>query len=163
MCAHANSTNFFRKEDFVPSKVELMSERFIGTWKLVSVEYQSDNEVTYPYGKDAIGYIMYSNDGYMSVSIMTSNRRRIMSMDMIGASTEEKVAAADTYFSYCGRYKVDEDKVTHLVEVSFYPNWVGEKLERFYKFEEDKLILSTSPMIVNGKQQINYIIWERIK
>ena len=140
-----------------------MSERFIGTWKLVSFEYRSGSQVTYPYGKDAVGYIMYNDEGYMSVAVMTSKRRRFASVDMIGGTTEEKAAAADTYLSYCGRYKVNKDKVTHMVEVSSYPNWVGENLERFYKFEEDKLTLSTPLMIVDGKQRIGYLVWKRIK
>jgi len=52
---------------------------------------------------------------------------------MTGATAEEKVAAAITYFSYCGRYQVTDDRVIHLMEVSFYPNWIGQKQERFYK------------------------------
>ncbi|MDQ1279627.1 MAG: hypothetical protein QG670_889 [Thermoproteota archaeon] len=98
----------------------------------------------------------------MSVAIMALNRRKIESVDMIGASIEEKVALAETYFSYCSKYKVSEDKVTHIVEVSFYPNPMEENQERLEKFE-DKLILSTQPIIVEGKQQINYIIWKKIK
>ena len=140
-----------------------MSEKFIGTWRLVSFELRSDDQVTYPLGKDAVGYLIYNNDGYMSAALMASKRPRFSSMDMMKATTEEIEAAADTYVAYCGKYAVNEGKVTHLVEVSFFPNWVGEKQERFYKFEGDKLILSTPPMILGGKQQTGYLIWKRLK
>ena len=150
-------------EELIFSKVGFMAERFIGTWKLVSFEYLSSDQVTYPYGKNPVGYIMYNSDGYMAVTFMTSKRRRFASTDMMGATAEEKVTAADTYFSYCGRYKVTEDKVIHLIEVSFYPNWIGEKQERFYKFEGNKLLLSTPLMMVNGKQQSGYLIWKKVE
>lgn len=138
-------------------------ERFIGTWKLVSFEYRSEDQVTYSFGKEPVGYIMYSGDGYMAVAIMALNRRKFSSMDLMGGTPDEIEAAAGTYISYCGEYEVTEDKVIHLIEVSFYPNWVGEKQVRLYKFEEDKLILSTLPMIVGGKQQSGYLIWKRMK
>jgi hypothetical protein len=140
-----------------------MSEKFIGTWKLVSFEMRSADGVTYPFGNDPVGYLMYNDEGYMSAALMASKRRRFSSMDTMKATTEEIEAAADTYVAYCGKYAVSEDKVTHLVEVSFFPNWVGEKQERFYKFEGDKLILSTPPMILGGKQQTGYLIWKRLK
>jgi len=137
-----------------------VSERFIGTWKLVSYELRSDGQVTYPLGRDAVGYLMYNNDGYMSAALMASKRRRFV--DMMEATTEEIEAAADTYIAYCGKYKVTKDKVTHLPATSFIPNWVGEKQERFYKFEGNKLILSTS-MTHGGKQHTAYLTWKRVK
>jgi hypothetical protein len=46
------------------------SNPLIGTWRLVSWENRSveDGEVSYPLGKDASGYIMYNQDGYMFVA-----------------------------------------------------------------------------------------------
>ena len=35
-----------------------------------------DSQVSYPLGKDASGYIMYNNDGYMFVAIMAPHRLR---------------------------------------------------------------------------------------
>ena len=51
-----------------------MYERFIGTWKLVSFELWSDDEVVYPFGKDPVGYLMYNNEWYMSVEFMPSKK-----------------------------------------------------------------------------------------
>jgi hypothetical protein len=140
-----------------------MFEKFIGTWKLVSYENRSGDQVTYPLGKDAVGYIMYNHEGYMAVAIMHSKRQKFSSPDPMSIPAEEMVAAASAYISYCGKYEVTEDKVIHLIEVSLIPNWVGQKLERFYKFEEDKLMLTTPPMIFGGKQQIGSLIWKRVK
>ena len=140
-----------------------MPERFIGTWKLVSYENRSGNQVTYPLGENPVGYIMYNAEGYMAVAIMAANRRRFSSTDIMAATTEEIVSACSTYSTYCGKYDVTEDKVIHHVELSLYPNWIGEDQVRFYKFEGDKLILSTPPMIFSGKQQSGYLIWQKMK
>lgn len=119
--------------------------------------------MTYPVGKNPVGYIMYNAEGYMAVALMASNRKRFSSIDIMGGTTEEIVAAYGTYLSYCGKYAVTEDRVIHHVEVSSYPNWIGQDQVRFYKFEGNKLILSTPFMILGGKQQRGYLIWERMK
>lgn len=78
----------------------------IGTWRLVSWENRTHRQVTYPFGQDAIGYITYSEDGYMFVAIMTANRPQFTSGDPLGGSIAEKAAAAETHVSYCGTYKI---------------------------------------------------------
>jgi hypothetical protein len=42
----------------------------------------------------------------MSVAMMANNRLKNRAGDIPGGTDEEKVAAADTYLSYCGRYKI---------------------------------------------------------
>jgi len=137
-------------------------QTFVGTWKLVSLETRGENgKITYPFGKDALGYIMYSADGYVSVTIFPKNRRRFKTQDILGGTIEEKVAAAESYISYLGRYEVMQDRVIHHVEASFFPNWVGVDQERFYRFDGNRLTLSTAPMLVNGKRQTVHLIWDK--
>ncbi|HET8686860.1 MAG TPA: lipocalin-like domain-containing protein [Saprospiraceae bacterium] len=135
---------------------------FVGTWSLVSFEVRSTNgTVSYPFGRDVRGYITYSQDGYMSVSFMGVDRPHFKSNDLRGASVEEKVLAFDTYFTYCGKYEVTDKKVVHHIEVSFYPNWVGEDQERFYAFDGGQLILTTPPLLIDNSEQTAYLIWKR--
>ena len=48
----------------------------IGTWRLTSWETRSvDGEISYPLGKNAVGYIMYNEDGYMFVAITRPTAR----------------------------------------------------------------------------------------
>jgi len=139
-------------------------ERFVGTWRLLSCEFRAaDGQVSYPYGPDLAGYIMYGEDGYMSVALMSANRPKFAVGDIRGGTTEEKVAAAETYISYCGRYEIQGDKVIHHIEVSFFPNWIGVDQERFFEFDGDtlRLSLSTPPLLVGGIEQSAYLIWER--
>lgn len=136
---------------------------FIGSWRLVSFEFRNaDRQVIYPFGEDAKGYIMYSSDGYMSVAIMTADRPKFASEHPRESSIEERVEAFMTHFSYCGRYSVSDNKVIHHVEVSSFPNWKGENLERIYEFHGNRLTLSTPPTVVGGIQGIYHLTWERV-
>ena len=92
----------------------------IGTWRLISWETRSvdGQKISYPLGKDAVGYIMYNEDGYMFVAIMRPNRVRFAAGDLLGGSAEEKAQAANTYVSYCGRYEFNGDTVIHHVDLA---------------------------------------------
>jgi hypothetical protein len=135
---------------------------FIGSWKLVSVEFHRGEVVRYPYGKDPDGFIFYNVDGFMSVFVASKERTLFQSNDLGAGTSKEKIAAAESFVGYCGRYEVFDDRVVHNIMVSFFPNWVGDKQERFYRFEGDKLILSTAPMLFFGETQSVHVIWQKV-
>lgn len=136
---------------------------FVGTWRLLSIEMrQPDGQVSYPLGRDAVGYILYTEDGYMSVAMMSSGRPRFSGGDIRRGTTEEKVAAADTYISYCGRYEIRDDRIVHHIAVSFFPNWIGVEQERVFEFHGSQLSLSTPPFLADGVQQTAHLTWERV-
>ena len=136
----------------------------IGTWSLVSYEARTaDSVVSYPLGRDAIGYIMYMADGHMSVAMMSADRTSYASGDLRGGTVEEKLAAAETYVSYCGGYELQEDVVVHHVEVAFFPNRVGTFQQRTFKISGDTLQLSTPPMLIAGVEQTGHLVWKRAK
>ena len=135
----------------------------IGTWRLIAWENRSvDGQSSYPLGKDAVGYIMYNEDGYMSVAITRPNRAKFAAGDLLGGSTEEKVRAADSYVSYCGRYEFWGDTVVHHVELSLFPNWVGVEQERLVELRGNRLTLSTRPILLGGNQHTAHLVWERV-
>ena len=136
------------------------TQDFLGAWKLVSVETRKEDGEVYRRG-ERVGYLLYSDDGYMSVAFMKRGRPRFSSGDIRGGTTEEKVAAVEGYVSYCGRYEVEDDRVIHHIEVSLFPNWVGAKQERMFEFDGDRLTLSTPLMLVGGRQLSTHLIWER--
>ena len=141
----------------------MADNRFIGSWRLVSFEYRNtDGQITFPFGKDAQGYIMYSPDGYMSVAIMMADRRRFASDNLRESTDKESVEAFRSHFSYCGKYSISSNKVIHHVEVGSFPNWTGEELERTYEFYGNRLTLSTPPTLIGGVQRIGQLVWERV-
>ena len=143
----------------------MASNPLVGTWRLVSWENRSvgDGEVSHPLGKDAVGYIMYGRDGYMSVAISQPDRARFAAGDLLGGTAEERARAAETYVSYCGRYEFRGDTVVHRVELSLFPDWVGIEQERLVEVEGDRLTLSTRPILLGGGQRTAHLIWERAR
>jgi hypothetical protein len=136
---------------------------FVGTWRLVAWEmHDVQGQIRYPFGQMARGYLLYTNDGYMSAMLMAPDRRRFADGDLLRGDTAEQAAAAATYISYGGRYEVQGNTVVHHVEVSLFPNWVGSRQERAYTFSGDRLTLSTAPVLVQGSVEQAVLVWERV-
>ncbi len=138
---------------------------FVGTWRLVSIKAKYEGgESGYPFSPKAIGQIMYTSDGNMSVFVVQPQRPPYASGDMRGGTDSEVRAAAEGFLGYFGTYSVDTTKaiVTHHIQGAFLPNWEGRDQIRYYKFEGKRLTL-TSPMLVFGRQRCELIVdWERI-
>jgi hypothetical protein len=142
---------------------QMTENPLVGAWRLLSCEFRgADGQIRYPFGRDLAGYILYGQDGYMSVAIMGGDRPTFAAGDIRDGTVEEKVAASDTYISYCGRYDIQGDRVIHHIEVSFFPNWVGADQERFFELDGDQLSLRTPLLLVNGVQQAGYLVWKRV-
>ena len=74
----------------------MTSNPLVGTWKLLSWENRSlDGQVTYPLGEDAVGYISYTQDGYVFVSMMRSDRTQFTSGDLLRSSAGESARRRD--------------------------------------------------------------------
>ena len=142
----------------------MTSNPLVGTWSLISWETRSvdGQKISYPFGREAAGYIMYNADGYMSVAITRPNRERFDAGDLLSGSTEEKAHAASTYMSYCGQYEFQGETVVHHVELSLFPNWVGVEQERLVELRGNRLTLSTRPILLGGELQTAHLIWERV-
>ncbi|HTC49093.1 MAG TPA: lipocalin-like domain-containing protein [Candidatus Aquilonibacter sp.] len=140
-------------------------DRIVGTWKLVSTEEILKDGTSRPFpafGLHGKGFLMYQCDGYMCAVI--TNPDRYKSADPAHAMPEEKAAAADGTFSYCGRYEIDtkQERIIHLPEVASAPGYVGSRQIRPYRFEGERLIFSDvekdDPSIERWK-----IVWEKVQ
>lgn len=141
----------------------MLSSPFVGRWRLLSFEVKAPSgEVTYPLGKDVLGSLVYSQDGYMTASVMRANRAHFSSEEMWAGKPEEKVSAFDSYISYCGRYEVKEGKIIHHVELSLFPNWSGADQERHFEFAGGRLALRTPFISAVGLEQTVQLIWQRV-
>lgn len=129
-------------------------KNLVGTWKFESIKVQtSKGEIVYPYGEDPFGMLIYTPSGHMSVLLMRPDRPKFASEDPMSGSSEEIEAAYDGFDAYCGTYEVDEEKrkVTHHIEGSKFPNWVGTHQERSVEFTGDRLII-TAILPIRGEQ-----------
>ena len=135
----------------------------VGTWRLISYETRLENgQIIYLFGQNPIGYLMYSEDGYMSVNIMKANRRSFSSEDFTKITQEEKVATVETFFAYSGKYEILADKVIHYPEISMIPNWIGVKQERIFQMMGNKLSLNVPPAKLGDTLAASNLVWERV-
>ncbi|MCG7343950.1 lipocalin-like domain-containing protein [Sporosarcina sp. ACRSL] len=137
-----------------------LREQVIGTWSLVSYQSADKNgKVIYPLGEDAKGFIMYNPDGYMSAQLMASGRHAYGSGDLHTGTIEEMAQAANGYLAYSGRFEVNEEKqeLTHYMEVSMNPTWLGQSQPRIAKIDGDVVV------IFNGLKPEDKLTWKRVK
>jgi len=135
------------------------SSPFVGTWELVSWELtQPDGTTRYLYGRNVVGYLIYTADGYVSAEIMDPDRQQsdphfpLESAEAQTLPDSDRACAYSTYISYCGTYTVDEGTVTHHVKAGLIPSWTGSEQRRHFRFDDGRLILGA------GKHKLT---WER--
>jgi hypothetical protein len=142
----------------------MVKHNFVGVWRLVTFEFKrSDGSTAYPYGKYAIGILIYDKHGHMSAQIMNPDRPIFVTGDIRKGTAEEIKAAFDGYMAYFGIYEVDEEEgtVTHRLRGSHFPNWVGQDLKRFFEFSGNRLTLKTPPISAAGTTVTGILVWER--
>jgi Lipocalin-like domain len=143
------------------------ADKFVGVWKLLSIEYRTDDGavVESPFGAEPEGTIMYDSLGNMAAQIGKKDRPRFSSADRMAGSAEEKKSAFESYIAYFGRYRVDERErtVTHEVQQALFPNWTGSKQVRYYTFADRKLTLRTPPFQYLGKSVTAILLWDKIR
>ena len=138
-------------------------DRLIGTWRLESWETRyEDGRVTYPMGEDAVGFLVYAADGYMAATLSRRDRPAFTTGEMMSADDEEKARGWDSYFSYVGRYEIGDGCITHHVEASQYPNWIGDEQLRLMSMKDGRLELSVPPQNSRRGVQTSHLIWRRV-
>lgn len=138
----------------------------LGAWQLEQCEISSENgDKLLPYGENPQGFLFYSEGGLMSVSLMCSDRERFASEDLAAASTDEKIAAFDSFDAYSGKYEIDASKslVTHYIKCARVPNWVGGIQRRAYRAIGDNLILSSEPFVMHSQTWRAVVRWKRLR
>lgn len=127
----------------------------LGSWNLVSyVEIDENGKTSHPVGEKPAGSIIYADDGRMSAQIMYENW------------TLDNPNVADAYFlGYSGRFVVDqsEQKVSHHIEISAIPSWMGSVQERAMVFrDKGTLQLSTlAPVKTTSGMRMAQLVWMR--
>jgi hypothetical protein len=141
-----------------------ISEQIVGAWSLVSYEVRAADEIVqHPLGADAVGLLIYGPHRHMTVQIMASDRQRWRAQSEGSQRLSELAAAAEGYLAYAGTYEVDEAArtVTHHVELSLIPNWVGRPQRRAVDLRADHLILTAEPSRFEGEMATPRLTWRR--
>ena len=140
------------------------ARRFIGTWKLISAvrEEHPSGEKVDQFCPGAIGFLSYGADGRMLALLVRGDRKRPAGFPV---SDEEAAGLFRGLVSYGGRYEVKGDEVFHYVDISANEIWTGSEQQRFFRFDGDRLRLSTpvNPDPIDGKISVRSMLWEKVK
>lgn len=142
----------------------MIRDHLVGVWKLVASEFKrSDGEIAYPYGKNAVGMLIYDVSGNMSVQFMRPDRPFFVSGDLREGTPAEINAAFNGYVAYFGKYEVDaeEGTITHCIKGSLFPNWAGQNQKRFFELCDNRLTLKAVPIRAEGAMITSILVWER--
>ena len=146
------------------SEGETAVHALVGGWRLRTwVSIGDDGSETLPMGERPDGLLSYTADGTMIGIMSPDDRPRFSTDDVTGGTIDEQAAAFATCIAYGGSYELDGDTVTHRVEMSLFPNWIGTTQRRRWELDErgSRLILTSPPVMLGGATRIQRLTWER--
>ena len=124
-----------------------MTNQLVGVWRLITVEdHQADGSVLHPYGEKALGFLIYHPDGYMSATVMASQRPPLATRARpFELSPDDAASVLSTMGSaYSGTYELrDASTVIHHVEAALIPNMIGDDEVRPFELIGDRLYVYT--------------------
>ncbi len=131
------------------------AQRFIGTWRLVSIEVNGQPDPAR--GAHPIGLIYYDATNHMAAQIAPDRPRPTWSADT-QPSPEQAKEALTGYVAYFGTYTVDEGAhtVTHHRQAAINLNVVD--FVRRFEFDTDGRLILTP--LENPRTRL---VWERLK
>lgn len=122
--------------------------RFVGVWRL----QRWTSAAAEPFGPQPLGTLVYTAEGTVISCFSRRERRPVAgSLQALAAWRWRTAPSADLdrrfleaaldFNSYSGRYSVDGPLVHHEVEVALFPEWIGQRLTRRFRFDADTLHL----------------------
>ena len=121
------------------TKASAAPNALIGTWKLVSFQFETEgsNERRDAYDAHPSGFIIITPDGRMMTVLTAGDRARDASAGSL----------FDRMMAYSGRYRLEgNDRFVVDVDVAWHPAWAGTEQTRFFKLDGDTLLIITAPV-----------------
>ena len=148
---------------FLLSQAVIADDRakLFGNWKLISwvQEFQDGSESRPVYGKNPIGYLVFTPEGRM-MAVLEGEGRQSPKTD------QDRADLFRSMIAYTGMYSVEGDKWTTRVDAAWHPDRRGSDQLRHFRIEGDKLYVTTpfqpSPNF-GGKVFRSLLVWERTK
>jgi hypothetical protein len=137
--------------------------QLVGTYQMVGREVKDEDGTWRPTPDfNSVGYITYSDTGYMGVQVMPNDRAPFASNP---PTPDEARTALQGYSAYYGPFSTDEDAdgkfVVHHRVGQINPG--GEvDAKRFYDVEGDRLILTPAAADASKARATRRILWERL-
>jgi hypothetical protein len=135
-----------------------------GGWRLHRWEVTTDGVPSLPFGADADGVLTYTADGWMQAAIAAGARGTLSGATGRVSPDGEVAAMARSYFSYAGRWYLEERDghpvVVHEVVVALDPGFVGTIQRRTADLVGDQLTLSADEP-VGDRTRHHLLVWHR--
>lgn len=137
----------------------------VGGWRLASwASLADDGAETHPMGDAPDGLLAYTAAGTMVAIMTVGDRPKFATDDLTGGTPDERAAAFATCIAYAGRFSVEGDTITHRVETSLFPNWIGTEQRRRFALSDDErtLTLMSPPLVMRGTTRVQRLVWQRV-
>ena len=122
------------------------AKQLAGTWKVVSLLTKFDGgDTVEPFGPNPKGRLVLTPEGVWIIILTGANNRGP------AKTLEEKAALLDSMLAYSGRYTIEGNRMTILVDMSWNEIYSGanQNQTRFFDIDGDKLIIR-SPEIMSA-------------
>jgi hypothetical protein len=130
-----------------------LGQALLGTWRLVSNQFDVNGTLIKPLGDDPHGYLVYTQDGHVIVQMGTRAERSWRGPEVFELPTAQIVAALG-FIAHSGTFEVPDGQVEHHMEIHFIPSVTGRVERRSVVLDGDRLILG----LPNGAQTE----WQRV-
>lgn len=142
---------------------ELCARDIIGSWLLVEwrIDYHDERPSSWPFGKDAVGLIIYGADGWMTATMSRRERTALSAVSALRADEAGKARAFQEYLTYAGRWRVEAGRIAHDVEMSLNPALIGTRQWREARFDDARLVLGAIEQLGPGRSRRHCIVWRR--
>lgn len=144
----------------------------VGTWEIVDMYFQvpvTKEIIARPMGEKPIGLLIYTNEGFMSAQLGSVERKNFVNPDYRFGTKDEIFDAFNAYIAYSGQYSIYEAKnmIVHKVQVSMFPNWIGQQVKRYYQVNEEEnglyLYLRATEILHSNQLVIPTIKWKKLE
>jgi hypothetical protein len=122
----------------------------VGTWRFTTfVDTPEGRQAVYAFGKDPIGFFVFTADGRVFMNIM----RNPPNAPLQGVDPDPESCLPDWFCAYFGTYTLDTKKSTWVTHVlgSNMPSYLGSEQVRHFTVQGDKLTISES-YVAGGKR-----------
>lgn len=142
---------------------DLNVSELVGSWALVEwrIDYPDARPSAWPFGKDAIGLLVYAPDGWMSATMSRRDRAGLPSGSAGKPDDAWKARCFGEYLAYCGRFRVQGSRIEHDIEMSMNPILIGQPHAREAKVEAGILTLRADEPGPGGSVRVHHIVWRR--
>lgn len=141
----------------------LQRDQLLGSWLLTEwrIDYPGGAAANWPFGKDAVGLLIYGADGWMSATMSCRARAPLSAASAVQADDASTARAFREYLAYSGRWRLEGSAIAHEVEMSMNPVLIGSCQWRDAHIEGPSLLLGASESLGRGRMRQHQIRWRR--